>query len=336
MAETSSSTDTVSSEEESTVSPWIKLSDLQTFQKLFKQSNTTLLVASPSKIMTYDSISDDWTESPMIFPVYESDTEAFDAKTDTFYTLDREYVRIFPKTNPAQKKQYLHNIGNFGITPVSVYIDDKYGRKYHIIGGFRNKYHSVFDVDTKTCVHIHQFKELEVGNSGPGLVHVKSRDELLLFGGFDDKRGKDGWLDDIWRYSLNDNVWELLQVKLPIHACDFPYLLTNDDQYLIVYLNEKFYYWRLDGDELVFKESVVEIPFSGHIYWMVLMGDAKQDGLCVDGWIRNCDEFEVLDIPDEIVMMIKRWYISEYIHILDPYGAKEHWKINVNEVILDY
>eukprot|EP01084_Bolivina_argentea_P292240 502354_1 len=320
---------------------WISLQSINSanFGGPLKVSDTEWIIITHKRrnnqCMKYNSISNSWTELFQHHSFGSSHTLSFDVKSNKYYIFTRDDVIIIHGNNPHAfpPEKYEYKDTDVGITPVSVYINNN----FHIIGGFFNTKHIVFDPTTEQYETVHTFNELETGNSGPGLVYVSSRNELILFGGFDDKSNNDGWLDSIWIYSFNNNIWKMSDVKLPLPKCDFPYLLTNNEKYIIIIDKFDIYYWRFGTTQ--FKQSNVKCPLDSYAKAAIMTGNAVLDEILVRGVIRNDCEKNNLLLPNDVVEIIINWYICEYIHILDPYTETDviqHWKINIRHIIPDY
>ena len=138
--------------------------------------------------------------------------------------------------------------------------------------------------------------------------------------------------------------WSLTKLKTP-DEIRFPrrtifphrtiYRLTNDERYVICG-DSKIYYLELGSNDNEWKESKINYP-KGNCTSLMMMGDRVMDGVIVNGFIREVD----MEIPEEIRMMIFRWYCCEEIHTIDAMsdrqnGKSYHWKIDIHQIIPEY
>ena len=221
--------------------------------------------------------------------------------------------------------------------------------KLHILGGIRDDmFHIVFDSTIKsfTSQHVHEFTAWSAGNSSPALIHVKSKNELLLLGGHGYR-----FQDGIWQCKLDGNkseraqLWNKLLMKLPRNnSSDFRYLLTNNDRFIIC-INSRdshIFYWEIDGGIDEWNISSIDWDIEGTPTHFVMTGDIEYDFKIVNGFIRNITRNTVImevieDYSKQIVNEIMKWFCIEELHVFD-FGSMVdvHWKCDIQQIIPSY
>ena len=212
---------------------------------------------------------------------------------------------------------------------------------FHVFGGAKSNLHYEWSNLSHTLQTKHKFP-WKMGNVLHGLVDLKSKQKLLLFGGYDyaiTQTIKD--LDDIWCYDKKIKKWSLMDVKLPIKINSFGYILTPDERFVIIFGGEVMDkliddIWIWDLDKMEFKKSKLKCPMNTG-YRVEIMSFNKTDAIVVHGWIRfNYAQLltkSALSFPIELVRMIALYYIYIDIYLLQHYDGNKMWKINIDEII---
>merc|ERR1711862_390535 len=99
------------------------------------------------------------------------------------YNAENDLTKTDLNTLKTDVHTYRLDVGAFAS---SIFYDDR----FHIIGGDISNKHIALNNEHKFD-EIHEFKEFSKGFSGHGLVHLKSKNVWLLFGGYDDGVHKD-------------------------------------------------------------------------------------------------------------------------------------------------
>jgi len=130
----------------------------------------------------------------------------------------------------------------------------------HIVGGSRSRHHSYRhiydrnDVSSSSVVtadvaadsidsdekedngfrSMFEFKDWGKGIQNNGLVHIRSKRQLVLFGGYD-QYSDHQYLDMVWSLDLDaaKPKW-VKKCKMPERACYFGYVLSSDERYIVV------------------------------------------------------------------------------------------------------
>ena len=212
----------------------------------------------------------------------------------------------------------------------------------HIIGGHDSNKYITFDPNNEKFTEIHSFPDLSTGIPGSGLIHVRSKNILLLFGGYDADH-EPSHLDIIKHYSIMDNKWHDLSLRLPSRDSDYPIFISPNEKYIVMNLShdneEKWFYLDLEIDDLncmEFKEiDHIETPV-GYTYHALMAGDRMRSNLTVYGFIREM----MIDIPDDMFREIVRWYDEKYVHFFqqkdNDFDSYRHYIININDLIPNY
>ena len=206
--------------------------------------------------------------------------------------------------------------------------------KFHVIGGWCNKSHIVFDpaAVTNRFKIVYTFDEWSRSSSLPGLVYVSSKNQFYLLGGWHDPTHQ--WLDEIWRCDINDSgnayKWHKIQLKLPKPTC-YRYMLTNNEKFIIAASEREIIYHELGTNEWIKSK----IPSPSYRTWLVMTDDRTFNRMIVVGYVRGWK----IDIPEDIAMMIFTWYNCEEVHIIFlNLGDKTtyHNKVDIHRIIPHY
>ena len=79
---------------------------------------------------------------------------------------------------------------------------------------------------------MYQFKEYLNALSHAASVYLQSKGELWLIAGFD---------YDIYLYSIKDNKWKLLDIKLPAPLSECTCICSKDERFIIIFGGEDSY-----------------------------------------------------------------------------------------------
>ena len=170
-----------------------------------------------------------------------------------------------------------------------------------------------------------QFKHIMQGLSEHGVVYMKSKNKLLLFGGWDD--GTEELTNDIWECDLNneDNGMEwtkLKDIKLPMEMSNFAWILSKDERYLIIFGGENTNLDRLrsifilDLKEMKMYQAKVKLYDRGIIDAIVMSND--KNSILVGGVTREMAREYDINIPIEMGQLIFEYYDSEIIYLFTP------------------
>ena len=96
------------------------------------------------------------------------------------------------------------------------------------------------------------------------------------------------------------------------------------------------YYWEIDSCTNEWKKVQIEIP--DRIDFLATTGDMDYARKIVNGYVRGMNDMQ---IPQEIVILIVRWYSIEEVHVFDTISEAaedktSHWKCDIHQIIPCY
>eukprot|EP01084_Bolivina_argentea_P015786 29566_1 len=319
-------------------------------------------ISDDNKLILFNSITKSWSEfytnSEFEWPSYC--ISSYDKENNKYYVISGYHTIFEIDINSKQSIKH-HHMPFSGLKAVCVLINDK----LHIIGGALSNNHLIFDTKTKQFIQHYIFHELRTLMS-PGLIYVKSKQFLYLIGGYNespdntgdnlsesesDSNDNDngfGYLDKIWKYSINDKKWEYLLITLPQTPSEvYPYFLTTNERYIVVMLplipfgkHRCFYYLDLEDESKGFIQSLYKLSFSGvYIEYAVMTGNKDRDRLCVYGYMRS------IRMPySDILEIIVEFYNESVVHLFEREFDSEMFKlkcwnhliVNISDIIPSY
>ena len=119
---------------------------------------------------------------------------------------------------------------NVGSNPMLLMIN----HECHIILGGSSRFHYKWNSELKLLEKVHKFGQV-LALEGHGVIHIKSQNRLLLFGGFDEISEES--LEGIWECDLNDTlIWRKLEnIELPTEMESFAWVLSKCENYLVIF-----------------------------------------------------------------------------------------------------
>ena len=236
-----------------------------------------------------------------------------------------------------------------GIIPYLCHVDGN----IHIIGGHICSTHHVWNFNKKRNEYklIHQFKFDKQNLMYLSLVHVPSKQMILMIGGSDihnydkrnyseeDKRRRIG----IWKFCLISQKWTKLQfVGTDFKQANVRCALSSNEDFVIIAggwdnimeeSDEIFVLDLRDNNQYKLRKSEIKCPQKGKC-GLVTLGGGIQDELLVIGWIKDLFKtinFKHLSLPPMyLIKLIQSWYNQEMIHWLQP---QEHYSIKLKDVL---
>eukprot|EP01084_Bolivina_argentea_P161402 280970_1 len=278
-------------------------------------------------IHKYNIENDTWDEF-VKYP-FSSTTHsmiAFDIDPQILYVYSSEGLeKINIKTNKSKRIENVTEIGNGARSLI-------FDNQLHVIGGTDNLYHLIWNNKQHKFDTGHKFP-FNTYNLQSGFVHIKSKNILLLLGGYD-KHDAEYDLDSIYSYNIQQKKWILLPQKLPIPLSYFGCVLSKDDKYLIIMggtsdddFNQLNDIYVLNTNNMEFKKSKIDCPEKSN-YHAINMDNKENIELLIFGFVRS---WWNLYPPNELLMLISCFYATEYIHLMSTYG--NHWKIELNTIV---
>ena len=314
---------------------------------LFK-SKSTLIKTHSSHFLTisdgiceYDTIKDKWhVHNRQLFHdgidlLFKHGCCYDPVSKQIFKPLGKDTMSIFDiQTNKLSKFKTVAN--NSHMLAQAIWMDGC----CHLIGGFGSGSHHIWNNQTKQLEHIHNFRGHPRGFGNFGLIYVKNRKELLLFGGEDCSTELSH--DIIYKYSLLTQSWTTLDAKLPMKLYAFGYVMLKCQRFIIILggmvkINVGFSYvygkiFVLELETMKCSESKIKLPFEGECE-AIIMENENENDLLVHGFIKREMNKYKLNVPFSLIALIGIWHCTEYIHVIKVDRRGSHWKINVDKIL---
>merc|ERR1712228_1059948 len=163
---------------------------------------------------------------------------SFDSTEQKLYLIGAQAIVFVVDLKNKEITELVDGNIEVGVNPSTLFVDGQ----LHIIGGSRNRKHLMRDVyggdekSNNSFETIHEFEDWSKGNQNCGLVYVKSKNQLILFSGYN-QYNDHKYAQMVWVCSLdekkNKKKWTK-KVKMPERACYFGYVLSADEQYIVL------------------------------------------------------------------------------------------------------
>ena len=139
--------------------------------------------------------------------------------------MDNNQMHILDITNDKPKVKTLWNANISSEDSYFIFAENN----LHLIAGRSVDTHLIYNADS------YKFGKHRVCNDWQrnyygGLIYVKSKQKMLLFGGWTDQL----CTDSIWQYSFQNEEWTLLDYKLPFKGQIFGSVLSVDERCIII------------------------------------------------------------------------------------------------------
>ena len=280
-----------------------------------------------------------------------SHSAAFDSNNNCIY--------IFRTTNGNQIKCDLNSkklsIIENAITPTTtswrgfesslrmLHVNDR----LHCIGG-NNRNQSAIHCSWSTKGNalsdkiMHKLPEsITTGLRKHSMIYLKSQQCILVFGG----RYQDKVFDTIYKYSIVNQKWIELDIKMPRNMCSFGIVKTREERFIILFggsnllnkLNEIYIY---DTMMNAWSKSSVTTPIISTFRAAISNNDSAQDEKLCFGYIRNCyneDEFiDLQALPYYLIKFISKWVSNEDIYLIQTSNTAaeaEMWTMNIDSIL---
>ena len=213
-----------------------------------------------------------------------------------------------------------------GQCPKLFFIKDK----LHVICGSDSKYHLVWnDVENKFDDPVFTFSELNAGNHAHVVVHLKQKNVLYLFGGYDYQQNY--YLKSIWKCDIDDNFkWTKLAIKLKQHVSYDACVVTADEKIVVIFQSPKICLFHVEQEKLEYLDG----NFNQEKYGLLTCDRYKNenDTIIISGYIRNVSKEYGLIMPLELIELICKYYLSEIIYLVED--VPRFYKIALDDVFL--
>ena len=277
----------------------IKISDKEFICAAFKfrESDRNL------GLYKYNTISNEWTLISK-YPSGDDDHRyyriCYDGTNNSIYLCGG---RRQPMTNIDLNTMKIkaHEITqDIGLDPVVLMIQNE----CHVILGDESEHHYKWNAKSKALDDIFEFSEenFNEGLSDHGVIYIKSQNKLLLFGGTDEEE----CYDDIWEYDMNSKWSKLDDIKLPLAMSHFTWIMTRNEEYLIIFGGEDIFSERikniyiLDLNDMIFYSSNIKLNWRWSSTKAISMHDENSIVL-ISGFIRIISKEYDMVIPSELV-----------------------------------
>ena len=159
------------------------------------------------------------------------------------------------------------------------------------------------------------------------LIHIQSKNEFLLLGGYDESEGVISAL--IYSYAIASNKWKCLKERLDEPLSSFGCVLTLDEKHLILFggytpygKSNKIYVIQLGT--MTITESEIRCPQKGW-YHAVIANDYITNNTIAFGFVPNF-------VPDELKAVIALFCYTQTVYL---FQEKCLWKMNVSRLLTD-
>ena len=204
---------------------WLKLQSL--YHKFnievsaFMNNDSELIIADDGRINKYNVNLNKWTSKSTQFKT-DCKGQQFDDETNCLYSyheggLDKLNLNMETLTLTQYKISIFNQIGFTNCCYIKIP-----STPFHlIISGYYHPKHEIWNEDNpkQSPKMLHQLDFTQFPEQQPRGIYIKSTQQILVFGGFSGK-----CFDTIWRYSVINNIWDLLDCKIPIRVEAFDVL----------------------------------------------------------------------------------------------------------------
>ena len=225
--------------------------------------------------------------------------------------------------------------------------------KCHIILGRKSIYHYKWNSNLNKMEEVFKFSQFEnneaqdtyyfsiqsstPGLDAPGIIHIKSQNKLLLFGGWN-PANPNQCSDEIFEYNINnkDVKWAKLDdVKLPLDMNDFTWVLSRNEEYLIIFGGED-----IDGDRIEnifildlssmqFYSSRIKLTCQGRAHAVSMHNERYR--LLISGFVRNISNEYDMNIPMDLVQLLGNYFATDTVYLLENGGKLN--RIEMNDIL---
>ena len=286
-------------------------------------------------LVTEDTAMDIFIKHQKLINATTISTSAFDKHSKLLYLYF--YKEKFVKINLNNKTYQilLKKISNqhelFENWATSIIINGE----FHIIGGINNNQHLIWNDNTRQFDQIWIFNEFGRGWASPKLIHIKSKNVLYAFAGWNTMNGINSNI--IYKYNINNKRWYKLSTLLPFNLNGFGYDCTISEQYIIIFGGVKYIQDKNGSNNIyifnIKTESIKKIdlkcPEKGQ-HRAIIMHDKYENSLLVSGFIRIYQHLVL--IPKDLMRYIENWHLNEYVFLMNA-ESNTHWKIKTSHII---
>ena len=303
----------------------------------FMMNESEFLLPQKSSLNIYNVISNEWTQKKYGSNIpnnvkqytYDRDTQCL------YFYCCTQCIKLNLQSHKMTKYENVKGSTNF--VPIKI------GSIHHIISGFGHSQHDIWNENNPEQDQqvIRTFNDKNFGRQIAGGIHLKSTQEILIFGGY----ALGSCVDTIWRYSVIDKKWTLSDCKLPKAMEGFGIVATLDEKYVIIFggfstlassKDTRFDdIYVLDLENMKWSECVLKCPFK-EFCGAVMVGSKSNDDndKIISGFIRfMCDNIDIDDIPMDVMRLINTMYgANQNVHLFF-HDHTDHYVVSVNDIL---
>ena len=172
------------------------------------------------------------------------------------------------------------------------------------------------------------------------VIYLKKQNCIWLVGGIGSLR----FFDDIHQFDLNKFEWnKLTNIKLPKQLASFSCVMSTDDRYLVIMngddkygqQNKKIYFLDFNNIDKKWKKSKMKIAINDYHIKAILFDQPlslKKMNVCLNGLLKRLSI--VIFLPNDIVLLIKKMYSNEMIHLIhNAHMSKAQYTISFEKIL---
>jgi len=267
------------------------------------------------------------------------DASAFNQKTLELFAYSNRQFECYNIRNGSSVVLLTGNKCKFGHFP-QVWIEPLPENKsfVHITGGSKSKHDKIWSTEKKAFVHTKKLGDSKEVFCGASLVRV--RGGAYLLGGMD-RRCRP--FADIWRYSLKDQIWNEVSLKLP-HSMSGAVSVSSQDSTKIVIFeifgNRNIFVYDIKKKSVY--QSAVLLPQMMHVnerrFTAINLYDEHREQLATFGFSRNCFEggryYGVYgyELPRYLIKFAGKFMSMETVHLFSQ-STGEHFQVNLDVLL---
>ena len=182
----------------------------------------------------------------------------YNTNTKILWIYGENSIMINVNMDTKELKIIKYRARYVGQCPKLFFIKDR----LHVICGSDSKYHLMWnDEENKFEDPIFTFSGVYAGNNGPVVVHLKQKNILFLFGGYD----YIGFHPkSIWKCDIDDNFkWIKLEVTLQNYVMYDAGVLTADEKFVVIFQSPQMCLFDVDNEKLKY----LDLDFNQHVIY---------------------------------------------------------------------
>ena len=249
-------------------------------------------------------------------------TIIYNPKTNILWLYGEERNMININMETKEFKIIKPNAKYLGYCPKLFFIN---GRLHAILGSDSTQ-HLIWNDDTMDFEQeIFTFPGLKRGLHAHGVVHLRNKNELYLFGGYDYMSSSSNHV--VWKCNIDDMKtlkWEIYQEDMRFTSYYHGYISTNDERYIVIF-KEPIHIFDIEN------KIWYKVP-GEYEYWNeALSGRDEKDEMMITGYIKDISKKLDIVIPVELIAIFANYYVSDMVYLIDNNG--KFCKIRLNDIL---